>query len=459
MLKDITNCTQTFQTKLDLYNLRNTWLSVILLTAATLFFAGCEEDGQGIGAEVLPPEDIINFTFTDTTSIEIETIVQDSINTYRATDLLFGNYVDPEFGRVKATIYTEFIARSGLDFGLADDLLLDSVVLALGIRDSYGRLDLENNMEVFELDEDIPDPEMATSDVELAIKGTNLAQGVRFSYDTAGRAQLVRVKLSTEFGNRLLKAGVENLGDALSFREFFKGFAITTENAQFLNREPGAIFSIDVLDGTPQLQMYYKKRESGQFSVQTPEPFLVTASTPRFTRFERTDTEGRLVQQAAESDELKDIFELNQAGAFIKNFVKFPHVSEMDLVAVSRAELLLTVDTTLLGSTGAYIPPAQIAPILADADGNEQLNENGFPVDVEFNLSAVASYDASSGTYSFDLTGYIQRLISGQIENNGIILHPASRAFTVNRVVFGGTMHPNPMMKAKLNLTYTSLPR
>ena len=91
MLKDITNCTQTFQTKLALYNLRNTWLSVILITAATLFFAGCEEDGQGIGAEVLPPEDIINFTFTDTTSIEIETIVQDSINTYRATDLLFGN--------------------------------------------------------------------------------------------------------------------------------------------------------------------------------------------------------------------------------------------------------------------------------------------------------------------------------------------------------------------------------
>ncbi|MEL6250521.1 MAG: DUF4270 family protein [Bacteroidota bacterium] len=440
-----------------MYNLRNTWLSVILLTAATLFFAGCEEDGQGIGAEVLPPEDIINFTFTDTTSIEIETIVQDSINTYRATDLLFGNYVDPEFGRVKATIYTEFIARSGLNFGEAADLVLDSVVLALGIRDSYGRLDLENNMEVFELDEDIPDPDLATSDVLLATKGVNLAQGVRFTYDSAGRAQLVRVKLNEEFGNRLLKAGVENLGDALSFREFFKGFAITTEDAQFLNREPGAIFSIDVLDGTPQLQMYYKKRESGSLTVQTPEPFLVTTSTPRFTGMQRTNTEGRLVQQVINQDELKDILELNQAGAFIKNFVRFPHVDEMDLVAVSRAELLLSVDTTLLGSTGAFLPPAQIAPILADADGNEELDENGFPVDVEFNLSAVASYNASSGTYSFDLTGYIQRLISGQIENNGIILHPSARAFTVNRVVFGGTMHPT--MKAKLNLTYTSLPR
>lgn len=457
MLKDITNCTQTFQTKLALYNLRNTWLSVILITAATLFFAGCEEDGQGIGAEVLPPEDIINFTFTDTTSIEIETIVQDSINTYRATDLLFGNYVDPEFGRVKATIYTEFIARSGLDFGEADDLLLDSVVLALGIRDSYGRLDLENNMEVFELDQDIPDPEFGTSDTTLLTKGGNLAQGVRFTYDSAGRAQLVRVQLDRAFGEKLLKAGVENLGDALAFREFFKGFAITTEDAQFLNREPGAIFSLDVLDGTPQLQMYYQKRESGLFTVQTPEPFLVTTSTPRFTGIKRSDTEGKLVEVAVEREDFKNQLELNQAGAFIKNFVKFPHVSEMDLVAVSRAELILSVDTTLFGSTGAFLPPAQIAPILADADGNEVLDENGFPVDVEFNLSAVASYNASSGTYSFDLTGYIQRLISGQIENNGIILHPSSRAFTVNRVVFGGTQHPT--LKAILNLTYTSLPR
>ncbi|MDW3650271.1 MAG: DUF4270 family protein [Bacteroidia bacterium] len=440
-----------------MYNLRNTWLSVILIAAATLFFAGCEEDGQGIGAEVLPPEDIINFTFTDTISIEIETIVQDSINTYRATDLLFGNYADPEFGRIKATIYTEFIARSGLDFGEADDLILDSVVLALGIRDSYGRLDLENNMEVFELDEDIPEPDLANSDVPLIIKGDNLAQGVRFTYDSAGRAQLVRVQLDRAFGERLLKAGVENLGDALAFREFFKGFAISTEDVQFLNREPGAIFSIDVLDGTPQLQMYYKKRESGQFTVQTPEPFLVTGSTPRYTGIARTATEGKLIQQAIDREDLKDQLELIQAGAFVKNFVKFPHVDKMDLVAVSRAELLLSVDTSLLGSTGAFLPPAQIAPILADADGNEELNENGFPVDVEFNLSAVASYDASTGTYSFDLTGYIQRLISGQIENNGILLHPASRAFTMNRAVFGGILHPT--LKAKLNLTYTSLPR
>lgn len=461
MLKDITNCTQTFQTEQALYKLKNSWLSVIFITAATLFFMGCEEEVGGIGAEVLPEEDLIDFTFTDTSTIIMETLKDDSINTSRPTDLLFGNYADPEFGRITATAYTEFFSRSGLDFGPAEDLILDSVVLAVGIRDSYGRLDLNliQKLQVFELAEEVPEDEEAVSNRVLKTKGPNLAEGFEFIYDSAGTNRLILAKLNNSIGQKILFADPDSINNNTIFREFFKGIAISTAEAPFFNREPGAIFSVDILDGTPQLFIYYQRRVDGSFTPQDAEPFQVPSSFSRFTSIIRTDTDGKLISEILEREELKDQYEMLQAGAYIKNYVKFPNLKELGLVAVSRAELVLTVDTTLLGSTGAFVPPAQIEPFLVDENRDLLLDENGFPIEVELNRlgTAVATYNSQEGVYSFDLTGYVQRIISDQQENNGFMLTPSARNFSVNRVVFGGPKHPT--MRAKLNLTYTNLPR
>ncbi|MEM6803348.1 MAG: DUF4270 family protein [Bacteroidota bacterium] len=422
---------------------------------------GCEEDLGGIGAEVLPEEDLIDFIFTDTSTIIIETIKDDSINTFRPTDLLFGNYADPEFGRITATAYTEFFSRSGLDFGPPEDLILDSIVLAIGIRDSYGRLDLNliQRLTVHELAEDVPEDEEAVSSRQLKIKGPNLAEGFEFIYDSAGTNRLILAKLNNSLGRKILFADPDSISSNTIFREFFKGIAIGTEEAPFFNREPGAIFSVDILDGTPQIFLYYQRRENGAFSPQDAEPFQVPSSFPRFTSIIRTDTAGKLVDEVINREDLQDQYELMQAGAYIKNFIQFPNIRELGLVAVSRAELVLTVDTTLLGSTGAFVPPAQIEPFLVDENKELILNENGFPIEVELNRlgTAIATYNSREGVYSFDLTGYIQRVISGQQDNNGFLLTPSARNFSVNRVVFGGPEHPT--MRAKLNLTYTNLPR
>jgi len=462
MLKVITNYTQTFQIKLNLYNLRNSWLSVFIVAAATLFFAGCEKGKQGLGAEVLPPEDLINFTFTDTTSLEIETIQVDSLNSYRAVDLLFGNYADPQFGRISATTYTELVARSGLDFGDPSELILDSVVMFIEIRDAYGRIDLPQRLEIFELNEEIPDDADANTNRVLSTKGPNLAQAFQLVYDSAGISQLYSVRLNNQFGEHFFTEGQGKLSSATSFREFFKGIAIRTEKVPFLNREPGAIFSVDVSTGTTFMALYYRKLEGGVMVTQTPEPFIISSSTGRYSQISRSETEGKLIELATKRADLVDHLELIQAGAYIKNYLKFPHLDKMPLVAVSRAEFILSVDTTLTGSKGIFSPPAQIAPVLSGPDKIELLNDFGFTIDAEFDLSAVASYDVSEGTYSFDLTGYVQRVISKQQDNDGLILMPYSTLspfpnYFLNRAVFGGVKHPT--LKATLNLTYSNLPR
>jgi hypothetical protein len=69
--------------------------------------------------------------------------------------------------------------------------------------------------------------------------------------------------------------------------------------------------------------------------------------------------------------------------------------------------------------------------------------------------------------YKINLTTYLQDVVLGKEPNNGIFLsvNPfVSNASSVNlftlganRLMFGGSNHPNPKYKMKLNLKYTTL--
>ena len=109
-----------------------------------------------LGKDVLPPGDVIGMQFTDTFSIELETQIVDSINTYLASEQLFGNYIDPHFGRITATTFLEVLPRSGLNFGDAEDLIFDSLVLRMEINGAYGRSEKPQTLSIFELNEQIP---------------------------------------------------------------------------------------------------------------------------------------------------------------------------------------------------------------------------------------------------------------------------------------------------------------
>jgi hypothetical protein len=64
------------------------------------------------------------------------------------------------------------------------------------------------------------------------------------------------------------------------------------------------------------------------------------------------------------------------------------------------------------------------------------------------------AFRSDAQEYRFNITRYIQAVLSGTVPDNGVQLVAASNGVTANRVVLSGPEHPDrPMV---LNLTFTT---
>lgn len=431
------------------------WLSATLLVAAIFFVSGCENSGT-FTEEVLPKDDLIETRYTDSLPLVFNSIWLDTSDTYRADRQLFGNYIDPIFGRITAETYTEVLARAGLDFGARADLFYDSIVLKLDIESTYGRLETPQNLHIYELTESFPEDSLINSQTRLSFDSSrDLGKGytLDLSESGVGSAQL-RIRLDDELGKRLLFASADTLGSRELFLQLFKGFYIGTDPVTFLSREPGAIFTLFGSSSNTQLELHYKQREAGtQAFLAKIEPFLVSSSTPRFTHLSRTEFENSLLVEELDQPDTKQRLEFIQGGLTIKNFIKLPDLSDFGRIAISKATLVLTVDSASVSGSRNYVPPTFILPIFADENGEEVLL-NGQPLLATENAT---EYNSSSNSYQMELSNYVQQLVNGQRENHGLILRVSGSEFRVSRAVFGGVDHPQ--YSPRLEITYTTLPR
>ncbi len=70
-------------------------------------FASCEKPENSIGLELQEGDDILGFFTSDTTTLKVSTLIEDSLKTDELTSVMLGNYNDPIFGRT----LTSFIPR------------------------------------------------------------------------------------------------------------------------------------------------------------------------------------------------------------------------------------------------------------------------------------------------------------------------------------------------------------
>ena len=137
MSKAITSYTPTSQTDKILNKKFATWLSTIF-GAAMLFLTACQEDSGFFNDDILPVDDVVRTVYNDSLVVDFSSVLVDSTETYRSTRQMFGNYIDPLFGRITTETYTEVLPRSNLDFGDTGDLIFDSLVLRLDVESTYG---------------------------------------------------------------------------------------------------------------------------------------------------------------------------------------------------------------------------------------------------------------------------------------------------------------------------------
>jgi len=425
-----------------------------LIPAALLLFAGCEEPIESIAGNILPSGDAVEMRYTDSLQLRFTTQRLESIDTYRAERQVVGNYVDPQLGRLSATTYTEVLARSGLNFGAAEDLIYDSLVLKLRFDGAYGNVSEPLTLRVFELGDTLPDPELIDNQLSLPFDESQpLAEATALQFENGVGG--LRLRMNDELGQKLLFADPEVLGDRSRFIELLRGLVITTDPVEFFNKEPGAIYQMVLASEESQLELYYRQREPNASAFQAKvEPFVIGSSTPRFHQVVRTDVDETLLATAHGTPDTLTQWEFLQGTNLIQMRVEFPDLEGLGEVAVSRAELILPVGTQFFGGGNRFQPPGELQALLSDADGNLVLNSEGNAQSV---ADAEISYRASEGSYRVLITRYTQSVLSGTDENNGIVLRSISPQFRINRVIFSGT--GNQAQPPVLQLTYSTLPQ
>jgi len=124
-------------------------ISALLLSL--LVATACTKKDAGLGKEIIDPDALLNGITTDTFELITYSILEDSTETKNASNVLLGSYIDPKFGKVAASVYTE-LRLPGLNpnFGAPSQIVVDSFVLALEYVGYYGDLSPQT-FEVYQL--------------------------------------------------------------------------------------------------------------------------------------------------------------------------------------------------------------------------------------------------------------------------------------------------------------------
>ncbi len=460
MWSSMRSCIPTSQTDPTLKFAKPSWLLLLAGVAVLFLFSSCDTGPAGLGSEVLPQGDLVSLSFTDTIPLDLQSIRIDSVNTYQASLQLFGNYIDPQFGTISAKTFTQVFPRSGLQFGKPADLKFDSIVLSIDIDAFYGRPEQVQTIRVHKLTQAFPDTNEIYSSRELAYDPRDLANGRLLGYDNLPSTKIIRIRLDDALGESILFGDSVALADRDRFlQEILPGLMITTDPVAFLNREPGAIFSIAGASTQTQLELYYQKFDTTTSTfLKRVEPFPIAASTPRYHSLRRTDLSGKLLEQGLPFPDTSNLYEFLQSGLLIKTWVRLPSLLQAETRLVSKAELILPVDPSTLGSSDRFLPPFEILALRADASGSELL-ENNLGLSVSSTALAL-TYNSSRKAYVVPISGYVQRLFNGSIDDeNGFLIVPADARASIRRAVLAGTDHPDPAMRPRLEITSGSVPR
>ena len=447
-------------------NIINKMRTAVVLSA--IFFIGalvtqCKKDKSQLGLNVHPQSDQIELFTVDTVSLYTYTVTSDSIVTDELSSAsLLGSYIDPYFGKVKASLYTQIRLEGSVDFtpdgGTLGDLAIDSVVLYLAIKSGYGNLQPQT-FEVYQMAESIFIDSTYYSNRTIATETTNLVETGQGTITPNPNApgyvnglitseSILRIPLSVnDFALPIINqsgTGVLNANDGDGyFVDWFKGIYITTNTPQGINE--GAILYTDPLSTNSKVTIYYRDNSGLPADYDTIQFDLnINSSSARFVNFEQ-DYSGTMVEsQLMDSTEGQDVFFLQTMGG-VRSRIALPFIENLldsSNMIINKAELIMPVQYY---PSDAYVPSEELFLVRTLEDG-------GISFIPDYTDDRGGNYIASSSSYTFNITRYLNQLIAGEYKNLPLTIVSGGNAVTANRVVFNG---PDNMLKEKPKLVIT----
>jgi hypothetical protein len=253
---------------------------LLIVTCLGLLFTSCNNDNPfTIGEDFIESE--TNLSVIDTLSVEMSTVIQDSIPTSGTGNMLLGNFHDTLFGDASCSAYFQLGVPEYVNLG--DDDIYDSISLIICYSGYYyGDTNSMMQINIHRVTQDIETNENGyLYNTSTFAHDPDVLGSVRF-YPSPSARDTIEIKLSNDLGLDLFNKFVQGADEVQSddyFTDYFKGIALLPNGSS-----DKAI--IGFKDSTGYLKMRLYTHRIQQTEVETPYDFPIINTEKQFNHID-----------------------------------------------------------------------------------------------------------------------------------------------------------------------------
>lgn len=404
---------------------------------------------------LLDPNDLLALGYTDTIQITAYSIPEDSVDTYKMPYALIGSMYDPIFGVTTATFYSQIrLSKSSTRFGTAP--VFDSAYLYLPYLGSYGDTISNMTFTVYQLTESMLDSSYYSNATLPYDEAKPLGQ-ITFQpkpndsayYDGEKQGTILRIPITNNFGDAIFSiTDTTYLNDNTKFVEKFYGICIVATPQTTSGK--GCILNFSLSSGLSELKMYYHNTDD-----TTSYSFYLNTSAKSFNNYNHNnyaEAIPNLREQIVNhniSPGQQFLFAQGLGGVKIK--IEFPGLNkwaDSQKTVINDAQLIFGNASV----SDIFSAPGQITLRGVGEAGTTSPDK----IIDESSIGAGhfdGFYNESANSYRFRLTRYIQQVIIGKANDNGLHLIIPGSSYYGARLVLNGTSSIKPDLKLYVRYT------
>jgi hypothetical protein len=432
-------------------NNKNIFITIaVTFIGVSAFFFGCT-DPTDAGIGIIPEDALIKLESFDTLAIEAYTYKDDSVLSSKVAYGILGSYIDPVLGKTKSGFVMQIVPGAISGFGnnpIADSMKLFLRYIADSTAPLYGNMSSEMLLKVYEVKSNLS---MDTTyytfyKPEWLDLGEVLAQTNYFPEDGRNDTVMLAADLNTSFGQRIMDNYDEwnDVADPrdTSFLDYFKGMYIESNDIGY----DGSLSIFNLLNSETKAVLYYHNDED---TLEL--SFLVPNISVRFNMIEHLYDASGFLPDLDNPESVEDSVVYIQGLGGLKARLKMPGLDSLKksgLWGVNKAEIILHSENSSLTQEDDFPAVPQLKILAIKPDGSTEV------VTDYIGETSYLGVNYENGSYLFDITYYVQKILSGEIENDGFYILSNSDYYNPSRVVITGTKHQNPL---KMRLTLRKL--
>jgi Domain of unknown function (DUF4270) len=465
------------------------------ITSFAILFTACKKlnESTELGGGLIPPIDNITTFETYLDVISDNKLFSDTTKVYFSDNLGLGHISnDPEFGMTHADAYFNISNPfyPFYPFFNKDSVVIDSVILSLSYNNYFGDTNSTQTINVFEIDQNAgfydttlykyDHPDFMTAGGSMGFKSfqvKNLKDSILHirKKDTTKLANVIRIPLPISLGQRL--AGYDTTSSAngayfsdSAFKKKFRGFAIKANNSG----NALTYFSPSDKNKT-KLVVYFRVTKNGIIDTTSTEFYHQTSGQANLIKRTPGSNYASYLANGLPSDD--KIYLLTAPGSYAS--LRIPALDTFRNSVVHRAELVIhplrsAQDNIFIHPSGLFLDRVNtLADTAFSFDVDMNVQQSGF--DFSYDFGSFGGGLKSDSTYRFNISNYVQNILTLKKPNQTLRLFSPVRAFLFSerfgrasqmyiagqaadgRVVIGGGSYVDQAKRIRLRIIYSKL--